>query len=166
MSGKKIRKFDQGHRKRFGDIGEWTIENFLSAHGHLLRQRNHYYDMVFENHFKIEVKSAQLGVLRTGYKVRRVNHGWTLDRESHAELAKENRGYYALVLMIDDEVVHFRFIHAKKALKNLTNCLDYTRKPRIRLGALYTALTPKEFLEEVEKIKETEHGSANAPSKV
>lgn len=149
---RKIKKYTQQHRKNFGDIAEHHILNFLSAHGEALHRRNHHYDILFNNLIKIEVKSTQLGILRTGFNVRRVNHGWTTYRDTHSQLADEKYGYYALVLMIDDEVIHFRFLEADKASKNLMNSYDSTMKPRIRFGALYKSMTPKEFLQTIDAI--------------
>jgi len=152
MRKKRIKKYRQKHRTSFGYIGESFVETLLSAHGEVLRSKQWHYDLIFNNRFKVEVKSTQLGIVRTGFNVRRVNHGWTLYADRHQELLKEDNGFYALVLMIDKDILCVRFMEAAKATKHLNNSLDYTKKPRVRLGALYKAMKPKDFLQLCEKL--------------
>jgi hypothetical protein len=149
---KKIRKYKQKHRSKFGYDAETYVENLLSSHGTVERSKQWHYDMLFMGRVNVEVKATQLGVIRTGFDVRRVNHGWTIYYDRHDALLKEEHGYYALVLMVDTEIICVRFLEANKAMHHLNNSMDSTGKPRIRLGALYQAMKPEQFIRECVKI--------------
>jgi hypothetical protein len=140
-------KFNQSHRTDFGYIAEHHVLEALSAHGRIDRERCWHFDFLFMGNVHVEVKSAQLGIFRTGFGVRRVNHGWTIYRDRHSKLLQEPHGFYALVLMLGPEVLCVRFLPASDATGNLCNSMDSTMKPRIRLGALYNALKPCEFIQ-------------------
>jgi hypothetical protein len=129
----------------------------LGDHGSVERSKHYHFDMLFVGCVKVEVKATQLGVVRTGFNVRRVNHGWTVYSDRHSALVKESYGYYALVLMVDSDILCVRFIEACKALSHLNNSMDSTGKPRIRLGALYHAMKPEEFFRVCEGIKDGSH---------
>ena len=149
---KRFRRYNQKHRSKFGYDAESYVEKLLSGHGLVERSKQWHYDMLFMGRIKVEVKAAQLGNVRTGFKVRRVNHGWTIYKDKHATLLQEEHGYYALVLMLDTDIICVRFLEAQKAMKHQMNSLDSTGKPRIRLGALYQAMKPEEFFQACDKI--------------
>ena len=152
MRGVRFRRYKQKHRTKFGYDAETHVERLLGDRGSVERSKQWHYDMLFMGCVKVEVKAAQLGIVRTGFKVRRVNHGWTIYCDRHKALCDEKHGYYALVLMVDADILCVRFIEARKALNHLTNSMDSTGKPRIRLGALYQAMKPEEFFSLCDKI--------------
>jgi len=142
----KFKRYKQKHRTKFGYDAETYVENMLSSHGLVARSKKWCYDMLFMGCVKVEVKATQLCVIRTGFKeVRRVNHGWTVYGDRHSALMDVEHGYYALVLMLDREILCVRFIEAQKALNHLNNSIDSSGKPRIRFGALYQSMKPERF---------------------
>lgn len=160
---RRLKQYGQKHRHAFGELAEVHVRDYLSAHGETKHLRRLHYDLLFERLIHIEVKATQLCIIRTGYNVRRVNHGWTLYEYNHRLLCEEPHGFYALALMIDKDIIHFRFLPAKQASVNLTNSPDSTYKPRIRFGALYKSMTPEAFIATALKIKEKADGTESPP---
>lgn len=151
-SMKRTRRYNQSHRKRFGELGENIISNMLSYHGPVEKVNNLHYDIIFRGNIIIEIKTTQLCMLRTGYNMRRMCSGWTIYKRSHEILRDEPNGYYALVLMIDKEPISIRFIHSSEADKHMYNMHINCDKPRIRLGALYSSMTLNEFIAQCDKM--------------